>query len=270
MGARNVDRVDTDLGYFGPESVTWRLHGEPLTILGGLRALLLQALHPDAMALLAERSHYQSDSWSRLQRTTAYVATLTFGTTTQVDEATARVRAVHARLGIDDPEQLAWVHVCEVDSFLAAAHGVGLKLSRADADRYVDEQARAAAFLLVPDSLIPRSTAALAQFIAEIRPRLARTDAAVEAARSVLSVRLPVPPRYTLAARLGWSTASAVSVGLLPAWARRMYRLPPLPGAGIVTTGTMRSLRLVVDALPTRWSHGPIYHQAMARAALAS
>jgi uncharacterized protein (DUF2236 family) len=259
--------MNGDLGYFGPDTVTWQLHSEPLTIVGGLRALLLQALHPQAMALLDERSDYQSDSWSRLQRTTGYVATLTFGTRAEVDAATARVRSVHHRLGIDDPEQLAWVHACEVDSFLAAARGVGLALSADDADRYVAEQAQAAAFLEVPAELTPQTSAELQAFINEIRPRLARTEAAVRAARSVLSVRLPVAPRYVLPARAAWSTVSAIAVGLLPSWARRMYRLPPLPGAGVVTVGAMRSLRLAVDALPTRWTHGPAYHAAMERAA---
>jgi uncharacterized protein (DUF2236 family) len=259
--------MNGDLGYFGPGSITWKLHDEPLTIVGGLRALLLQALHPQAMLLLAQRSQYQDDSWSRLQRTTAYVATLTFGTTQQVDGAAARVRAVHARLGINDPVQLAWVHACEVDSFLAAAAAVGLRLTDEEADRYVDEQARAARLVEVPAALTPHSSADLAAFIADLRPALALTREAVEAARHVLTVRPPVPRRWNLPVRAGWTTVAALAVGLLPAWARQMYRLPPLPGAGLVTNVSLRGLRVAVGALPTTWSHGPIYHDAMARAA---
>jgi uncharacterized protein (DUF2236 family) len=119
----------------------------------------------------------------------------------------------------------------------------------------------------VPDSLTPHSVPELQAFMAEIRPRLALTPEAKAAARSVLSVRVPVPRRYVVPARVAWTTVSLVAIGLLPDSARRMYRLPPLPGAGVAARATMRSLRVGVDKLPPHWSHGPIYHAAMARAA---
>jgi uncharacterized protein (DUF2236 family) len=257
-----------DLGYFGPDSVTWRIHREPLSLVGGLRALLLQALHPEAMALLYSRSNFQEDPWPRLQRTVAYVATVTFGRTDQVDAAAARVRAVHARLGIDDPEQLAWVHACEVDSFLAAARASGLRLRRADADRYLVEQVRAATRVGVPAVLAPRTVEELTAYLNRMRPHLAGTPAAREAARYVIAPPLPVPSRYVLPARAGWSAVSSLAVGLLPGWARRMYRLPPAPGAGLATSAGMRTLRGAVRALPERWREGPVYREAKARAAL--
>src|SRR4051794_28806775 len=130
----------SDLGYFGPESMTWRIHSEPVAMVGGLRALLLQALHPDAMRLLAERSNFRDDPWLRFERTVTYVGTVCFAPTAEVDEAAAQVRAVHHALGIDDPEQLAWVHACLVDSFLVAGRAAGIRLHPADRDRYVAEQ----------------------------------------------------------------------------------------------------------------------------------
>jgi len=256
-----------DIGYFGPESVTWRIHREPLALVGGLRALLLQALHPEAMVLLYAKSDFQDDPWARLQRTAGYVATVTFAATTDVDAAAGHVRAVHRRLGITDQDQLAWVHACQVDSFLAAARASGIRLDGADADHYVAEQVRAAALVGVPAELAPRTVAGLSGYFASMRPRLASTPQAREAARYVLAPRMPVPGRFVLPARVGWSTISTLAVGLLPGWARRMYRIPPAPGAGLATAAGMRGLRRAVGALPEHWREGPTYRAAKARVA---
>jgi uncharacterized protein (DUF2236 family) len=257
----------SDVGYFGPDSVTWRIHSEPVSMVGGLRALLLQALHPGAMTLLAERSNFRDDPWSRFETTVTYVGTVCFATTTEVDEAAARVRFVHRKLGIDDPEQLAWVHACLLDSFLVAARAAGVGLQPADRDEYVREQKVAARLVGVAPSLTPTSFGELKQFIDGLRPMLAGTPAAREAARIVVLPPLPVPRRLVLPARLGWTTVSTLAVGLLPRWARSMYRLPPLPGASITTGAGMRALRRTVQALPERYREGPLYRQAKARAA---
>ena len=262
--------MNPDLGYFGPDSVTWRVHAEPVTMIGGLRALLLQALHPEAMALMSARSRFRDAPWSRLQRTAEYVATVSFGTTSEADAAVDRVRAVHARLGVTDPDQLAWVHACEVDSFLVAAGHVGVPLPSAAVDRYLAEQARVAAGIGVPVELIPTTEVELSALIDRIRPQLALTRAAVEAARVILLPPLPVPPRYAVPARLGWTTASSLAVGMLPDWARRMYRLPPLPGRRVATTVVLRGVRAGMALLPDEWRHGPHYRSARERAALAS
>jgi uncharacterized protein (DUF2236 family) len=257
----------TDLGYFGPDSVTWRIHRDPLSLIGGLRALLLQALHPDAMALLYRESNFQDDPWRRLQHTVNYVATVSFAPTDRVDAAAARVRAVHEQVGVTDGEQLAWVHACLVDSFLVAARASGLRLSDADADRYVREQSVAARLVEVPEHCIPHSNADVAAFIAGIRPKLRATAPAREAARVVVAPPMPVPARYRLPARAGWTTVSSLALGLLPGWARRMYRMPPAPGAGVVTVAGMRALRGAVRVLPEQWREGPAYRAAKARAA---
>jgi uncharacterized protein (DUF2236 family) len=256
----------SDFGYFGPGSVTWRVHAEPLTMVGGLRALLVQALHPEAMRLLYQRSSFQDDPWSRLQATVIYVATVSFGTTAEADAAAAHVREVHRRVGVHDPEQLAWVHACEVDSFLVAARYAGVRISADDADRYLAEQSRAARLVGVPDELAPRTARDLAAYFAATRPRLRLTREAREAARVVIAPPLPVPPRWALPARAGWTLLVTLAVGLLPAWARRMYGLPPVPGTGIATHGGMRATQSVVAALPETWRHGPHYRRAMARA----
>ena len=258
--------MDGDLGYFGPGSMTWRVHGEPLTMVGGLRALLLQALHPEAMLLLYSRSSFQDDPWDRLRRTVGYVATVSFGTKAEVDQAAARVRDVHRRLGITDPEQLAWVHACEVDSFLVAARSVGVPISAEDADRYLTEQVRAAGLAGVPDDLIPCTEGELAGYFEAMRPTLRLTPEAREAARYVIATPLPVSARWAVPARIGWTALSSLAIGLLPDWARRMYRLPPLPGTGLTTAAWLHALRLAVDRLPAQWRHGPQYQAAMRRA----
>ncbi len=260
--------MSEDLGYFGPESVTWRVHAEPLTMVGGLRALLLQALHPAAMRVLYERSSFEQDPWTRLRRTAQFVATVSFAPREQVDEAAAHVRAVHERLGIDDDEQLAWVHACEVDSFLVAATAAGVALRPPDRDTYVAEQAQAARLVGVPDRLIPTSAGQLADYFARMRPELALTREALAGARVVIAPPLHVPSRWRVPARLGWTTVSSTAVGLLPSWARRMYRLPPVPGRTLAATATLRSLHLASRGVPERWREGPQYRAAKARAAI--
>src|SRR5487761_1975866 len=141
-------RIAPDPGIYGPQSVSWRVHGDPLLGLGGLRALLLQALHPLAMAGVAAHSEFRADPWGRLVRTARYIGTVTYGTTAEAHRAAARVRGLHRTVnGIDpvsnrpysasDPELLTWVHVTEVDSFLTTARRGGLALTDAEADRYV-------------------------------------------------------------------------------------------------------------------------------------
>lgn len=235
-------------------------------MVGGLRALLLQALHPGAMTLLDERSDFRADPWRRFRATVEYVGTVCFAPRPTVDAAAGRVRAVHARFGVDDPEQLAWVHLCLVDSFLAAASRAGLGVSGCDADRYVAEQRRAAALVGVPAARVPSSVAELQAAIDAMRPVLGCTPAARDAARLVVVPPLRVPVRYTFAARMGWTAVSGLAVGLLPQWALRMYRLPDLPGRAVATTVGLRTVRGIVRTLPNQYREGPLARQARLRA----
>jgi uncharacterized protein (DUF2236 family) len=255
----------SDRGYFGPDSVTWRITREPLTLVGGLRALLLQALHPEAMALMSAKSRFRDEPWERLRRTAEYVAVVSFGTTDEVEQITRHVRAVHAALGIKDPELLAWVHACQVDSFLTAARRSGVAVSATDADAYLTEQAAIAGLVGVPAEQIPRSAFALDAYFAGMRPRLRLTPEAVEAARFVVAPPIGVPLRFILPARLGWTTIASLAVGLLPPWARRMYRLPPMLASDLATTAGMRGLRTAIRALPERYREGPHYRAAKER-----
>lgn len=221
-----------DDGWFGPDSVAWRVHADLGTLIGGLRALLYQTLHPLAMAGVAEHSDYRHDPWGRLHRTAEFVAATTYGTSAEASAAVARVQRVHTHVrGIapdgraysaDDPALLAWVHATEVDSFLAAYRRYGAGLSDADADQYVGEMAMVAiAFGADP---VPTSTAELADVLAGYE--LHATRAAREATRFLLFPPLPLSVRGT------YALIAAAAVELLPLRAQLELRLPVPPCAG--------------------------------------
>jgi uncharacterized protein (DUF2236 family) len=209
------------------------VHGDSAIFIGAIRALLLQSLHPLAMAAVAEHSDYHGDPWGRLQRTSRFIGATTYGRTGDVEQAIARVRAVHQRVSgtapdgrpysASDPHLLTWVHIAEADSFLRAHSSFGVRpLDPAERDGYVADMARIAVELGVPDP--PRTEAELAMRIRAYRPELAGTPQAREAARFLL-LRPPLPA----IARAPYGMLAAAAVSLLPDWARRPLRLPWLP-----------------------------------------
>ncbi|MGY1604250.1 oxygenase MpaB family protein [Geodermatophilus sp. SYSU D00815] len=257
------------LGFFGPESVTWRVHSDPSFSVGGLRALLLQALHPVAMAGVAQNTTAREDPWPRLARTAAYVDTLTFGTRREALRAVRRVRGIHRRLGgveettgrqyrVDDPDLLLWVHCCEVDSLLSVARRAGVPLTDDDADRYVAEQVTAAVLVGAVEAEVPRSVAALAGCFEDQRPSLALTPAARDAARLVLLPPMPAWVRFLTPARPAWGTLASLGFATLPRWARRMYSMPGLGLTDAAATAGLRAFRQTMLALPQRVQRSPI------------
>ena len=219
--------------WFTPDDPIWRVHADAAMFPGGIRALLLQSLHPLAMAGVAGHSGYKGDPWGRLQRTSEFLATTTFGTIEHAQEQIARVRSIHDRVrgkaadgrpySASDPHLLAWVHATEADSFLTAYQRYAVTpLSAAEADRYVEQGGIVARALGVVDP--PTTVAALRATIEGYRPELASTAAAREAARFLL-----VHPPLPLAARPGYAALAAGAVAMLPRWARQPLRLPWLP-----------------------------------------
>jgi uncharacterized protein (DUF2236 family) len=219
---------------------------------GGLRALLLQSLHPLAMAAVGGHSGYRGDPWGRLQRTSTFLAETTFGTAEHAQAAVDRVRAIHDRVRgraedgtpyrASDPHLLEWVHIAEVDSFLRAYRRYGASPLDHDAeDGYVADAARIAAALGVVDP--PTTRAELAERLAAYRPELRGTDAARDTARFLL-----LTPPLPLAARPPYAVLAASAVALLPRWARRPLRLPYLPlvertGITVAGHGLVRTIR---------------------------
>jgi uncharacterized protein (DUF2236 family) len=275
--ADDVSSAASDLGLFGPESVSWLVHSDPLLGIGGLRALYLQALHPRAVAGVAQNSGFRHDPWGRLFRTGDFIATVTFGPTAAAQSAAAVIRARHARLRardpatgeefrIDDPDLLRWVHVTETESFVSTVRRGGLRLDDAGVDRYYREQLRAAELIGLDPATVPASAVEVAAYYRRVRPELALTPDAVEAARFVLWP--PMPRRLLLTpARPAWLSLATLGFALLPAWARRLYGAPGLPIADLPPTLSARTLRGMLGALPPSLRHGPKVRDALARAA---
>ncbi len=218
--------------WFTPDDPIWVVHADPAMFVGGLRALLLQSLHPLAMAGVAAHSDYRNDPWGRLQRTADFLARTTYGTVEQAEAASARVRAVHGHVhgvapdgrpySARDPHLLRWVHLAEVDSFLAAHRRFGARrLTPFQADRYVEQTGRAAAALGVVDP--PGDLASLKEQLAAYRPELVGTRAAREAAAFLMVPPMPV------VARAPYAVLVAAAVAMVPPWARRQLWLPFLP-----------------------------------------
>jgi uncharacterized protein (DUF2236 family) len=207
-----------------------QVHGDAAMFVGGLRALLLQSLHPQAMTAVAQHSDYRHDPWGRLQRTSTFLAATTFGTADDAQAAVDRVRRVHEHVtgtgpgGLpyraDDPHLLRWVHVAEADSFLRCHQRYGARpLDAAGCDGYVADAARIAEALGVSDP--PRSVQELDAALEGYRPELHAIPEAREAAR-FLVWNPPLP----LLARGPYALLTATAVAELPSWARRELRLP--------------------------------------------
>ncbi len=255
-----------DFGLFGPGSVTWRVHAEPILMLAGLRALFLQSLHPRALDGVLRNSDFKRDPWTRLMRTVNYVATVVFGTTKQAHAAGARVRAIHTRLGVDEPDLLLWVHVTEIESFVDTAHRAGLRLTDDDVDTYFTEQRRAAELVGLDPATVPGTRAEVKEYYRTVRPELAMTKGAAEVLAFLWMP--PLPWYLTLSpVRLAYAGVAATAFGLMPAWARRMYGAPGLSTTDLSAGLTARTLRTVLNALPHSVFEGPLYRAAMQRSA---
>lgn len=243
--------------WFADDRPIRAVHADASMFVGGLRAILLQSLHPLAMAGVAQHSNYRDDPWGRLQRTAEFLAATTFGPADLAEHAVARVRQVHRRVrgtapdgraySAGDPHLLRWVHICEVDSFLAAHRRFGERpLSSADADGYVADMAVVASALGVPKP--PRTVSELRADLHRYRPELKGTSAARDAARFLLA-----EPPLPLAARPVYALIASSAVALLPAWARWPLRLPYLP---LSETVLLRPAGAAVTGL-IRWSLAP-------------
>lgn len=238
--------------WFEAGSPITRVHGDASMFVGGIRALLLQTLHPAAMRAVSEHSGYRGDMWGRLARTSTFLAVTTFGHADDAEAAVQAVRRIHERVtgtmpdgtpyAASDPHLLMWVHVAEVDSFLRAHDVYGAEpLVGADRDTYVAQTAEVARRLGVLDP--PTTEAELAQVLASYHRELSASPEAREAV-SFLLLKPPLP----LLARAPYGVLVAAAIGLMPRWTRKPLRLPYLPisertvvrALGGAATGTIR------------------------------
>jgi uncharacterized protein (DUF2236 family) len=227
--AASVPDDPADDGFFGPGSVTWRVSADLAVPVAGLRSLLMQALHPLAMAGVDQHSGWRQDPVGRLAATSGYVTTISFGDRATAERAAARVRRIHDHVrGVDtvtglpyaagDPALLLWVHVALVESSLVAGDLFGTPLSTEDRDRYVEEMVVAAELVGVPRSLVPSSVAELERYISSVRPELRCTPAASESMAYLLA-----PAGLDEDVAEIWADVRDGAIAALPAWARDMY-----------------------------------------------
>jgi len=251
-GEQPVQRSDDAL--FTRDSVTWRVHGDVTTMMvGGVASLLLQMLHPAVLAGVWDHSAFRTDMLGRLRRTARFIAETTYAERTVAQAAIARVRDVHERVGgtlpdgtryrADDPQLLAWVHVTEMWSFLAAWQRYGDPIARAEEDVYYAETARIAEALGADP--IPRSKAEAEALIATMRPQLLADARTREVAHFVLDQRPP-----SLAVAPAQAAIFAAAVDLLPDWARQMHGLKRPPATPLVRGSTL------AIAKTFRWAFG--------------
>lgn len=252
----------SDLGYFGPDSVSWQVHKEVTVLFGGARALLMQAAHPLVVAGANQTGMYERNPWRRLQRTLILTYTITFGSKAEAHEAADRINEVHTRInGIDpvtglrydalDPELLLYVHACLEDSALLFEELTVGKLDDAGRQRFHEEQMLAAELLLVPREAIPPTVPALRAWLADVE------DSGIlqvtEGARRVAELFLEPPeeaewrPILRRVARLAFAT--------LPPHVRGMYGFDVGPVKERAVRTTLAATRLLRPILPAKYRY---------------
>lgn len=237
-------------GYFAPDSIVARLHSDPALIVGGIRALMEQALHPQAMAGVAKYSDFRDDAWGRLRRTGEYVALVSYGPKEEVDRAAERVRMIHHRLGLDSQEELLWVHTSMVDSFIDIAKRSGMPISESEIDEYLKQMVIFAELVGIERASVPASFVELTNYMDAIQPKL---EGSVEAKRT--AVFLTFPPmspllRFATPATALWASVATLAAASLPRWARDLYGWPTFPGQEGITNRSLIAFRQRALQLP--------------------
>ncbi|MEU6540311.1 oxygenase MpaB family protein [Streptomyces sp. NPDC047000] len=246
-----------DPGLFGPATVTWQLHGDPMMWVAGIRALYLQALHPRAVRGVMQNSDFRTDAWGRLLRTADFVGTTTYGTTEAAERAGARIRRIHGmlgatdpdtgeRYGVDEPGLLLWVHCAEIDSYLHVARRSGFRLTGEQADRYLAEHRVSARLVGLDPDAVPGSRAEMTAYFARVRPQLAAGPEAHEVDDFLR--RPPVHPLLVPARALLWRRVADLAYASLPPYAHELYGRPaPAPA---VVTRRLRRTGALLRAVP--------------------
>jgi uncharacterized protein (DUF2236 family) len=257
-----VEKHDLDPGLLGPESVAWTVLSHPFSLVGGVRSLLIQAMHPHAMAGVAQHSNYKTRQLDRLRRTSYYVIATAFGDTQTAHKAAGRVRKMHAKVrGIDpitgdpyaadDPESLLWVHAVEWHSFLAAHRAFALEtLTPEEEDRYIAEGAPIAALLGCPEEIVPKSVAEMRNYFESVRPRLCVSTYAREAMDSVLNPPLTDPQLLPLQGPIRLISRAALAI--TPHHLRRIAGVDQPAAADAAMIAALRPAAAVLSLPPLR------------------
>lgn len=242
-----------DAGYFGPESISWRLFSDPSSKLGGVAAILLQSLNPMMMRVFEGTSGYATDMEGRGERTGRYIDTTVFGDRAHADAAGAAVQRLHAasiwtdprtgeELRADNEEWLAWTHNCIVYGVLRAADAFGPMLTVAEQNRFVTEQHEAARIVGIAQldnrALLPRTRAELDRYIDDNKDWMALTLGAAEISRNL---RAPALRGNPLKVWAGVNIQDGI-LSLLPDWALLLFGIDGRPMNLRAAAGVTRRL----------------------------
>lgn len=254
LGQIDFENPKGDPGMFGPESISWQVHGDFTSMLvGGISALLMQALHPLALAGVWDHSNFREDLLGRLRRTGQFISGTTFGAKADADWLIDKVKNIHLHItgfapdgrpyAASDPDLLTWVHVAEVHSFLQShLRYRNPDLSGSDQDRYYSEIAVIAERLGA--TAVPRSRAEISLYLERMRPQLLCDERSLEVLRILLNA--PAPSFFA-----GFAATLFMQGGidLLPNWAQSMLGQPISPGRS-------RWIRLRINRLAPvlRWA----------------
>ncbi len=242
-----------DPGLFGPDSASWPIIGDASAFVGGIRALLIQAAHPEVVAGVSDHSRYREDPLGRLSRTSAYVTATTFGAMPEVEQAVAFVRHAHGPVrgrshrdraySAATPRFAAWVHNALTDSFLTAYRWYGPQaLSSADADRFVAEQARIGR--LLDANPTPETAADLTEWVAE------HPDAAESPGMHETVAFLGDPP-LNEAQKVGYRLLYGAAVATIPPRIRSILGVEPGPLAVPSGRAAVGFLRWALGSSPS-------------------
>jgi len=254
LGQIDFENPKGDPGLFGPDAVCWRIHGDFTSMLiGGITALLLQALHPLALAGVWDHSNFREDLLGRLRRTGQFVSGTTFASRADADWLIDKVRRIHLHVvgtapdgrpySASDPELLTWVHVAEVHSFLQAhLRYLNPRMSGADQDRYYAEVALVAERLGAGD--VPRDRTQIDSYLQRMRGQLCCD----ERSREILRILLAAPAPSRLAAPVGKLFMQA-GIDLLPDWAQQLLDQPMTPLHSRLVRGGVQGIAPII-----RWA----------------
>jgi len=261
-----------DLGYFGPDSVSWQVHREVTVLFGGARAVLMQAAHPLVIAGARATGFYERNPWKRLQRTLVLTYTITFGTKAEAHAAADRINDVHSRIsGVDpvtglvydalDPELLLYVHACLVDSALLFEEFTVGRLDDAGRQRFHEEQMLAAELVKIPREIVPPTVPALRAWMREVEDSgiLQVTDSARRVAD--LFIHPPADAEWRPVLR----GVSRLAFATLPPMLREQYGIRVGAGRRAAMAATFAATRALRPLLPKRVRFIAPYQEWMRR-----
>ena len=263
VGTPSPEAADRDeerlqhLGLFGPETVTWRIHSDPLIGLATLRSLALRVLNPEGLGSVFATARRVDDPWDRLTWTMRQLGVVSFGSSAEATTMAARLRGVLMQVGGvnsagdefrgDDPDLLLWTHCCQVASFVEVTRRGGLELTDAEHETYLREQVRMAAIWGLEPDLVPATRRDLTRYFRAVRPKLRMTAAGRAFIGSIITPTMPDLMTLTQRNRPAWAPVAGLAFGTLPSWARRLYSTPPSSGSAALSqsaiTIALHSLR---------------------------